>query len=73
MKDLVNSGFTGAGSSSLAMMLGLIDVPGLLNAFLVGVVGALGGILVHYIKKRYTLWRSSRNDSRDSGSGSAVS
>ncbi|MDA3866181.1 MAG: hypothetical protein PF489_05445 [Salinivirgaceae bacterium] len=47
----------GAGSSTLAMITGLIDVSGLFNAFLFGIAGALGGLLIKYLstklKKRW--------------------
>lgn len=50
MKDMMYPA-SGAGSSVIAMITGLIDVSGMLNAFLFGIVGALGGMLVKF------LWR----------------
>ncbi len=40
---------SGSGSSLLGMIMGIIDVHSLLNAFVVGAVGALGGLFVKWI------------------------
>lgn len=37
---------TGAGGSFLGMITGVIDIHGLLSAFVFGAVGALGGVVV---------------------------
>lgn len=41
----------GTGGSMLGMILGIIDVHGLFNAFLFGAAGALGGVLIKYLSK----------------------
>lgn len=51
MKDMIYP-TAGAGSSTLAMITGLIDVTGLLNAFLFGIAGALGGLFFQYLKNK---------------------
>ncbi len=61
MKDMFYPAATGASGSSLGMILGLIDTNGLLNAFLFGVVGALGGVLVNYLKKVYKSWKEKKS------------
>jgi len=54
----------GAGGSYLGMVLGLIDTSGLLNAFLFGIAGALGGMLVKYISKNWKQWKDSEESSK---------
>lgn len=60
MKDILYPA-TGAGGSSLAMILGFIDVNGLLNAFLFGAAGALGGVVIKYLAKIYKKWKESKH------------
>lgn len=48
MKDTLYP-LAGSGSSFFAMLLGIIDVNGLVNAFLFGIAGALGGLFLRYL------------------------
>jgi len=48
MKDTLYP-VVGSGSSFFAMLIGVIDVNGLVNAFLFGIAGALGGLFVRYL------------------------
>jgi uncharacterized membrane protein len=49
---------SGAGGSFIGMILGVIDFNGLINAFVFGAVGALGGVivklLINWFKKKIT-------------------
>jgi hypothetical protein len=51
MKDMMYPA-TGAGSSTLAMITGFIDYSSLFEAFLLGVAGALGGLLIKHVRKK---------------------
>lgn len=50
MKDILYPA-TGATSSLLSMILGFIDIESIFNAFIIGAAGALGGVLIKYLKK----------------------
>ncbi len=62
MKDALYP-LVGSGSSLLGMIIGIIDVHSLLNAFVVGAVGALGGFFFKLIKELIIkLWFRIVND-----------
>ena len=48
------AGFSGA---NLAMILGAIDVNGLINAFLFGLAGAFAGLIFRWAEKCIVKWR----------------
>lgn len=60
MNETLYSAAKGVGGSSLAMIIGFIDVKGLLSAFLFGAAGALGGVVIKYLSKSFRKWRESK-------------
>ncbi len=52
----MGSPVAGFATSTIAMILGLVDVSGLVNAFLYGLVGAIAGFLFDVLKKLVTKW-----------------
>lgn len=53
MRENILSGITGGVTSFLSVIVGWIDVQGIVQAFCVGAAGALGGLAVRYISRLF--------------------
>lgn len=60
-EDITSYAATGAVASLGGAILGLIEVSSLLNAFLVGAAGALGGIVVRWVLQQLKKAINKRN------------
>jgi hypothetical protein len=52
LRDKLTSLLAGGSGTLLGVILGAINVEGLIQAFLYGIAGALGGLLVGWLKKK---------------------